>query len=400
MKSSLLLTTLGLALLAVPVQLAAQAPKPVRYTITDLGTLGGTYSYAYGINNKGVVSGGAATETQTNGATQTAFRWSAGDIVDLGTLAGKDCPDCSSEAAGTNVHGESAVLSEVPDFDPNGEDFCGFGTHHQCLPAVWKKGSLKALPTLRGGNNASPFWINNLGQLVGLAENGVLDSTCAGPTPFQVQRFEAVIWEPNGEIRQLRPLEGDTVAFGFGINDEGQAIGSSGLCSNTALPPFVAGPQAAHAVLWDKDGTPRDLGNLVSGASINIPGGINNKGEVVGGAQAADGTIHTFLWTKETGMQDLGGFPGAFLTTAPCCHTINERGQVVGFSIDATTGNVRAIVWQDKKPVNLNTLSPGSPLYLLQAASINDDGQIAGIGVDAAGNPHAFLATPSDSDSE
>jgi hypothetical protein len=47
MKSRLLFTTslLGfLALLAMPVGLAAQEekPKPVHYTVTDLGTLGGT----------------------------------------------------------------------------------------------------------------------------------------------------------------------------------------------------------------------------------------------------------------------------------------------------------------------------------------------------------------------
>src|SRR5216117_999246 len=35
------------------------------------------------------------------------------------------------------------------------------------------------------------------------------------------------------------------------------------------------------------------------------------------------------IW--QTGMQDLHAFPGALFTVAPCCHTINDRGEVVGF---------------------------------------------------------------------
>jgi uncharacterized membrane protein len=33
-----------------------QTPEHARYTVTDLGTLGGSYSYGYGINDAGVVS--------------------------------------------------------------------------------------------------------------------------------------------------------------------------------------------------------------------------------------------------------------------------------------------------------------------------------------------------------
>jgi probable HAF family extracellular repeat protein len=258
---------------------------------------------------------------------------------------------------------------------------------------------LTALPSLPGGHNANAFWINSRGQVVGFSENGIPDSTCATTTPFQVTRFEAVIWGPNGEIQRLPPLKGDTVAFGFGINDRGQAVGSSGLCSNTALPPFTAAPLAAHAVLWEKDGSPHDLGSLVGGATINIPGGINERGEVAGGAQSPDGPPHAFLWTRETGMKDLGTVPGDFVSAAPCCHTINNRREVVGFSCPGPLGICRAFLWQGKDPIDLNALSPNSPLYLQQALSINDAGEIAGYGVvPSTGETHAYLAVPADGD--
>jgi probable HAF family extracellular repeat protein len=382
---------------AVQAQPKAQEdnPKPPRYKVIDLGTLGGKYSYAYGLDNAGVVAGGAATPSQTGGLFQTAFLWDDGHIINLGTLGGAACPDCNSEAGGPNASGVSAVISETANFDKNKEDFCGFGTHRQCLAAIWKEGALKALPTLPGGNNAEPLWINSRGQVVGVSENGIPDSSCSTATPSQVLRFEAVIWEPNGAIRQLQPLAGDTVAFGFGINDKGQAVGSSGKCSNTALPPFTNGPLAAHAVLWEKDGTPHDLGGLVIGGAINIAGGINDRGVVAGGSQSSSGAPHAFLWTKATGMQDLGTISGDFASAAPCCHTINNEREVVGFSCPGPMGGCRAFLWQGKEMLDLNALSSGSPLYLQQALSINDAGQIAGFGVvTSTGETHAFLATP------
>jgi len=412
MKSIVTLITAGIAASSLLARLAIAQPQP-RYNVFDLGTMGGNNAGGFGINDAGWVAG--CSNLVANGP-QVAFLWYGYSpvrpypLLNLGTLGGP--VSCGNVP---NAFGDVAIFSSTSKKDPNGEGFCGngFNLGLQCLAAVWKSGSLTALPTLEGGNNAQAYGINNRGQVAGFSENGVMDPTCAPSTPHQVFRFEPTVWDPNGEIRELSPLEGDTVGFAWGINQKGQAVGSSGLCSNTSLPP--QNPAGAHAVMWDSDGSAIDLGNLggPSNAGVyNVATSINNRGEVVGFAQLPDGTQDGFLWTKDTGMQDLGGFPGAIATGAPCCNTINDSGQVVGFSLDANF-NSRAIIWQDKTPVDLNTLIPAdSPWYLQTAESINNAGKIAGQALlksacdgGAAGmawlnnqgacpEVHAFVATP------
>ncbi len=390
MKSHQLSATLAaVVLLALSFCQPAFSQQPARYVVTDLGTLGGGYSFAYGLSDSGMVSGGAATSNQTDFVSQTGFVWKNGQLNSTGTLGGSACPGCSSEAGGPNAVGVSPLFSETATADPNGEDFCGFGTHRQCLGAVWMTGTLKPLLPLPGGNNSQAYWMNGPGQAVGFSETGVVDPSC-GSTPYQVLQYTAAIWNPNGTVRALSPLAGDTVSFAFGINDRGQAVGSSGNCVNTSLPPLY--PNGAHAVLWQPDGTAVNLGDL-GGHASNIATTINNLGVVVGNSLSTDGTLHPFMWTSGTGIKDLGAFPGAILTVAGCCHTLNDNGEVVGFAIDASF-NMTAFVLQNGTMTDMNTLLPqGSPWYLLQACSVNNSGQIIGAGI-INGEVHAFLASP------
>jgi probable HAF family extracellular repeat protein len=398
MRSRSFTVSLGVLILAaLPAGLAAQErnSRLPRYSVTDLGTLGGTYSYAYGMNRVGVVSGGAATATQTGGVYQTAFLWDDDlGIIDLGTLGGEDCPDCNSEAGGPNAKGESPIVSETSNPAYRDEDFCALGTHRQCLGAIWKDGIMTALPTLPGGHNGQAFWINDQGQVVGFAENGTVDSNCASATPYQVLRFEAVIWNPNGAIHELHPLRGDTVGYAIGINERGQAVGVSGLCSDTHVPPISPGMYAPHAVLWEKDSAPVDLGSL-GGGPFTVPGAINDRGEVGGASLSSeDGTVHPFLWTRQEGMRDLGTFPGAIVTGITCCGTLNNKGDAVGVTVDGTTFNMRAILVHNNRLIDLNTLIPPHSGWSLQlASSINDAGEIVGQGT-IKGETHAFLLTP------
>ena len=393
----------ALSTLAAPTQPAqAQGPTPARYTITDIGTMGGANSFAYSINNSGMVAGGANTPGQNDFVAQTAFLWNGGQPVGVGPLDSSACSDCSSEGSAVSANGTVALLSETANLDPNGEDFCEFNVNrpdrpnHQCLAARWKNGSLTALPTLPGGNNAEAFYTNKRGETVGVSETGTPDATCA--TPHQVLQFSAARWAADGTPSPLAPLPGDTVSFAFTNNDVGQTVGFSGLCSNVILPPFVpGGPSAPHAVLWDADGTPHNLGTPPGGAGGNISAAINNHGQVTMNSVMQDGTTHAFVVVGGL-PQDLGTYPAdALATVAPCCNNINNSGQIVGFSIDSSF-NQRALLWQTigQPPVDLNTLIPAdSPWYLLIPGGITDSGEIAATAVNLnTFELHAVVVSP------
>jgi probable HAF family extracellular repeat protein len=387
------------AALTVPVPLTAQHQQQRRatdhfphYTVEDLGTLGGPYSFSYNLNDAGVVSGGSATAAQNGdpsqavvNAPQTAFLWKRGRRLDLGTLGGQN-----SVAAAANLFNLAVIDSETANYSRQGEDVCAFGTNLQCLAALWKNGHLFTLPLLPGGNNSYALDMNDRGQVVGFSDTGVYDLDCAAARTAGFQ-FQAVIWERDGRIRQplLAPLSGDTVAYAFGINNQGQVVGNSGICANTTPPPYVSAP---HAVLWERDGTPVNIGSLggpVSGASA-----INSRGDVSGTSTTADGSPRPFLWTPESHtllqLNPPEGFPVAI---NPCCKTINDRREIVGFMFDADF-NSHAFLWKHGVMVDLNDLIPkGSPWMLQSAAGINASGQIAGQGL-INGEVHAFLATP------
>src|SRR5579863_8413339 len=89
----------------------AIAQPSQRYTVTDLGTLGGlgTNSNAFGINAIGWATG---SSNLVLSGPQHAFLWyGGGHMFDLGTLGGQNCPTCNSQANGLNALGEAAIGS-------------------------------------------------------------------------------------------------------------------------------------------------------------------------------------------------------------------------------------------------------------------------------------------------
>jgi probable HAF family extracellular repeat protein len=391
----LYIAVMSFGLLSTPAWLTAQQETklpPSHYQITDLGTLGGPSSQALAISNNGLVAGTASLA----GGTQHAVLWYKNLKLDLGTLAGAHSAGLNSTGFSSSDFGQVVGASEVSAQDKDGENFCAFGSGLKCVPFLWQEGAMKALPLL-GGKNGQAISINDGGLAVGVAEGATIDKSCQAP---QTNDFEAVLWGPGpGEIRELRPLPGDSVGIALWLNDKGQVAGMSGSCGNSVLPPVAVGP---HAVLWE-NGSVTDLGNLgetcvtpcispTLGPLGNVALYINDRGQVFGTSVLAGGeTEHAFVWTRETGMKDLGTVKGDYASVALGA---NERGEVVGLSFDKT-GTPRAFLRKNGVMLDLNTLLPAnSPIHALAAGLINSRGEIAGFGVTSGGQMHAFLATP------
>ena len=355
------------------------------YKITDLGLNHCTdnFSMVMGLNNLGWaenmdgVVNPPIKSTSTTVASGRAVIGIYGFNIDLGTLGGKNS---WTNYGGINDWGEAVGLAETSVPDPDGEDMCAFGTKLTCRPFLWRDGHMMPLPTL-GGNNGQASAINNRGQIVGISETTVQDSGCSPSKPGKI--ISPAFWE-KGEVRPLPTVDGDPDGFVQGINDRGQAVGSSGTCSNIAI----------HAVLWEHD-TAFQLPDL--GSDGNDAYAINDHGQVVGYVSTADGsTIVASLWQNGgvTGLPIRPGDSAAFATG------INNRGQVVGSTFDSSFSWSHGFIWQNDVMTNLNTLiSKDSNLFIIAASNINERGQISGMATVLTGPDkgkiHAILLTPS-----
>ena len=318
------------------------------YFITDLGTLGGTESRAFGINNSGRVVGDS---TPLGTTSRHPFIWHEGTMTDIGTLGGSQ--------------GDAIAVNGV-DYAVGASQTSG-DTHAYIWSAVFGK---RDLGTLNGGTSVA--WdANNSSKVVGTSE---ID-------PFSLSQH-AFLWSSSTGMVDLQTLAGPSgSSAAHGINEDGKVVGYSSTPTGQT-----------HAFLYS-GGSMSDLGVLGTG-TVSIAYEINDEGKVIGYSTISTGGInppfHAFLWTSGTGMSDLGTLGG----NNSIAYDINSRGTVVGFA-EIVGGAKRAFVHDAQNGMmDLNTLiPPGTGWVLQEARGINDSGQIVGFGISPSGQTHGYLLT-------
>jgi probable HAF family extracellular repeat protein len=309
-------------LLATPAPVAA-ASQP-RYAAVDLGTLGGLYSNAEGINSKSQVVGRSDVDTP-NGIVH-AFLWDNGVMRDLGTLGGY-----YSDAHGIDDHG--AVVGE--------SSLETWGAIHAFL---WENGRMTDLH--RAGDIAS--------SALAINEHGVIVGWHRGPDGVE----RACVWI-RGVMQDLG-IPSTILSHATAINDRGDVAGqyqpdvntscpfrwSDGVfqaiddCRQNGLGGFATGINHGGAIVGIP-GFVYDHG-VVTSIPVATPRAINKKGQVAGGAYTASGHFHAVLLDNgavvdvdAAGDRDSEAF------------AINDHGDLAGF---ANPGGVNhAVLWTPAK---------------------------------------------------
>ncbi len=363
--------SIGMPLLAACCVLIATPAAAQRYEITDLGTLGGRYTWGLAINENGEVVGESEL---TDDETTHAFLWRDGTMIHLGTMGGRE-----SRANDINDLGQVVGESDVPDETGN-------EVEHAFL---WQDGEFRDL-SMPLEYRSSGVAINNSGVVV----NWIVSEYLDGGDGYAWGGWG--LWQDGELILTEAPSYPRWNALPVDINELGHVIGR--------LSPD-------SYFLWDGDVT-IVLDELPEFENARA---INNAGEMVGSG----------VWPTDEPPYDIAGehlYSGPRHTAAPPpgpyhaalgredelidlrtlggqgsgARGINDTGQVAGNS-GRQIGETKARLWLDDLLVDLNdSLPDGCNVVLYDwAEDMNDAGQILVNGNDGD-DTRAYVLTPVD----
>ncbi len=322
------------------------------YNRVDLGTLGGSSSYAAAISSGGAVVGWSETSTRDN----HAFLWtSAAGMVDLGTLPG----DRTSQAV--------AILDDSPTGEMQVLGVSGGRA------VIWtRSGSIQVLPVSAEGSASSVFpqGFNARGDVVGF-DSGVNFGQ------------HAWIWSATDGKSELTSAGQTASAEGnaSAINSEGVALVSA------AASTCTKDTQCWRSYLWSKSSGYLSLGVPHDDFETSVTGlAINNVRTVVGWTERL-GAVVAYRWTPATGFTVLPTYSSAMYAYAA---GVNDGGNTVGAALEPA-GSIVATLWPATGGVQ--KLSPRDPNPSV-ALAINAAGAIAGWATVPGGANHAVIWQP------
>ncbi|QOL48659.1 hypothetical protein LPB04_17070 [Massilia litorea] len=295
-----------------------------------LGSLGRSFAYLRGLNNRGVVVGTA----QNPFARSEAFSWSLAGGMRL--LPGSS----SADAFAINDCNQVAGTVEMP------------GSALMMRASRWNvDGSMTALGPPPATFSAA--WAIN--------ESGVTAGAAADERRF----LRATVWDAAGRATDLGALGGSSSAASH-VNASGQVLG-------TAYREF-----GGVGFLWSRQTGIVQIGPDAGNRDVTA---LNDNGDVAGNNQVEDdvpGVNHRpFIWSMRGGLRPLP------LAGAPYgrAEALNNRREMVGYVQDTPMDALsrRAVYWNDvSTPVDLNTRLYRAPagLVLYSARAINGSGSI------------------------
>lgn len=242
-----------------------------------------------------------------------------GSAVSLGGLY---APVGHSLAKDMNSHGQIVGSSAYQYSGAASYDFRAF---------LWQDGAMVQLanlgtspcvnvPELQCGYSEAND-ITETGQIVGAAYNGM--------------QLRAVSWD----AEKHAPTDlgfGSASSRAIAINERGQIAGDGGWNGNDGY--------------FRENGQVFTLGSLGGGGTQVVA--MNEDGIVVGTSKTVAGEQHAFVWSRATGMRDLGAGQYGGRGVGSVVVSINARGDILGYAAPldqwgrVSFGQTRAILWR------------------------------------------------------
>lgn len=319
--------------------------------IQDLGTLGGTFSYACCINEAGHVAGHAATAS----GDIHAFLWDpVNGMQDLGTLGGPN-----SGASALNDLGQVVGLSET--------------TEGTTRAFFWSATSgIQDLGTIV--TNSRAVGINNVGQVIGISYDTVGDIN----KPF--------VWDGTNGLQPLQTFLGGA----GGVN----SINDAGLIGGWVQNLFAPSPYVPSLFNANFPGATPSLLNGVFSSDCGEVSFVRNDGQAVGWQiQPGFPDCDQYSSAEDAYAWPGGMIPNATFSFAAVKITADDQVLLAAQGASVVYGYLASS--PTSLAVRLDQLIPSGLKYFnLTPNDINDHGEVVGAALHVDGSDAPYILWP------